>query len=162
MWVLVRFKSLGGTSAQLLALYMTRICSILEFACPVFHSRLTKDQSQQIGLAEKKSLSKILGKAYQSYELALKQLQLERLDSRRTILCLKFALKCTRSTRHCGMFPPNLLPSTSTRHHKPYLEYTCKTSRYCNSPIPYLSRLLNEKIIFVNLVYLFYNVMNGL
>ena len=145
LWVLVRFKLLGGTTAQLLAVYITRIRSILEFACPVFHSGLTKDQSQQIELVQKKSLAVILGKGYQCYESALKQLQLERLDYRRTNLCLKFALKCTRSTRHCGMFPPNPLPHTSTRHHKPYIEYTCKTSRYYNSPIPYLSRLLNMK-----------------
>ena len=145
LWVLVRFKLLGGTTAQLLAVYITRIRSILEFACPVFHSGLTKDQSQQIELVQKKSLAVILGKGYQCYESALKQLQLERLDYRRTNLCLKFALKCTRSTRHCSMFPPNPLPHTSTRHHKPYIEYTCKTSRYYNSPIPYLSRLLNMK-----------------
>ena len=48
---------------------------------------------------------------------------------------------------------------TNARHHKPYIEYTCKTSRYYNSPIPYLSRLLK---ISVTLVNLFYNVMNGL
>ena len=132
--------------------YCTAPCSILvknsfyfslEFASPVFHSGLTKDQSQQIELVQKKRLAVILGRAYLSYESALKQLHLERLDSRRTNLCLKFALKCTMSTRHSGMFPPNLQPNSSTRHHKPYMEYNCKTSRYYNSPIPYLSRLLN-------------------
>ena len=35
LWVLIRFKVLGGTTDQLL--YTTRVRSILEFAAPVFH-----------------------------------------------------------------------------------------------------------------------------
>ena len=115
-------KLLGGTTDQLLAVYLTRIRSILEFTCPVFHSGLTKDQSQQIELVQKKGLAVILGKAYQFFESALKQLHLQRLDSRRTNLCLMFA-------RHCGMFTSTPIPNTSTQHLKLFMEYTCKTSR---------------------------------
>ena len=58
LWVLVRFKSLGGSTQQLLTVYITRIRSTLEFASPVFHSGLTRDQSEQIELIQKKSLAK--------------------------------------------------------------------------------------------------------
>ena len=50
LWVLVRFRSLGGTMDQLVSVYITRIRSTLEFACPVFHSGLTKEQCHQIEL----------------------------------------------------------------------------------------------------------------
>ena len=145
LWVLVRFKSLGGTTNQLLTVYMTRIRSTLEFACPVFHGGLTKDQSNQIELVQKKALAVILGKSYVSYESALLQSQLERLDTRRTDLCHKFALKCVKSARHSAMFPKTQNNYVNTRGCKPYFEHSCKTSRYFNSPIPYLARLLNKK-----------------
>ena len=144
LWVLIRFKSLGGTTNQLLTVYMTRIRSTLEFACPVFHGGLTKDQSHQIELVQKKALAVILGRSYMSYESALLQLQLERLDTRRTDLCHKFALKCVKSAKHSVMFPKNQKAYVNTRNSKPYIEHKCKTSRYFNSPIPYLSRLLNK------------------
>ena len=55
LWVLIRFKSLGGTSDQLTTVYQTRVRSTLEFAAPVFHSGLTKDQSRQIESVQKKA-----------------------------------------------------------------------------------------------------------
>ena len=48
LWVLIRFKQVGGSTEQLSLVYQTRVRSILEFAAPVFHSRLTSDQSRQI------------------------------------------------------------------------------------------------------------------
>ena len=91
LWVLVRFKSLGGTLDQLVAVYVTRIRSILEFACPVFHSGLTHEQIHQIELTQKKAFAVILGKDYNSYESVLIKLKLDRLDQRRTKLCYNFA-----------------------------------------------------------------------
>ena len=100
LWVLVRFKSLGGTQEQLLTTYTTRIRSTLEFAAPVFHSGLTQEQSRQIEMVQKKALAIILGNQYTSYGSALTSLNLERLDNRRTELAYNFALKCAQSNRH--------------------------------------------------------------
>ena len=125
--------------------YVTRIRSILELACPVFHSGLTIEQSRQIELTQKKALAVILGKDYVSYESALTKLQLDRLDYRRTELCYNFALKCVKSAKHSHMFSPNPGFNENSRNPKPYREPNCKTSRYFNSPVPYLSRLLNKK-----------------
>ena len=41
LWILIRFKSLGGTTDQLVKVYQARVRSTLEFAAPVFHSGLT-------------------------------------------------------------------------------------------------------------------------
>ena len=111
----------------------------------MFHCGLTKDQSRDIEMVQKKALAIILGASYNNYESALNELHLERLDTRRTELSYNFTVKCTMSTKHCSMFPKNINLRDNSRCTKPYKEYTCKSSRYYNSPIPYLSRLLNAR-----------------
>ena len=56
LWILIRFKGLGGTRDQLLSVYQLRIRSTLEFAAPVFHSSLTKEQSSKIEMVQKRHL----------------------------------------------------------------------------------------------------------
>ena len=145
LWVLVRFKELGGTCDQLLKVFQTRVRSTLEFAAPVFHSGLTQDQGRQIEMVQKKAFVLILGRRYTSYEAALLNLKQERLDTRRQTLSYKFALKCTQSNKHSHMFPPNPNFRENMRHPKPFLEYNCHTSKYYNSPMPSLARLLNRQ-----------------
>ena len=145
LWVPIRFKSLGGTKSQLLKVYQTRVRSTLEFASVVFHSGLTIDQSHQIQRVQKKAFPIILAEEYNHYEHALATLNQERLDARRLQLCIKFAIKCTKSPKHSTMFPHNPNYRSNTRNPKPFMEYQCLTSRYYNSPIPYLARLLNKQ-----------------
>ena len=144
LWVIIRFKALGGTTDQLVLVYITRVRSVLEFAAPVFHSGLTKHQSSQIETVQKKAFAIIRGKDYASYESSLSYLKLERLDTRRENLCLTFAKKCVDNPKHKLMFPPNNIARTNMRNPKPYLEPQCTTSRYYNSSIPYMTRLLNK------------------
>ena len=145
LWVILRFKSLGGTREQLLSVYQLRIRSTLEFAVPVFHSGMTQDQSRQVEMVQKKAFVIILGLGYRSYESALETLQQERLDSRRETLCLNFAVKCSKSPKHSYMFPLNTNIRENMRYIKRYKEHQCKTSRYYKSSIPYMARLLNKK-----------------
>ena len=100
LWVLIRFKAVGGTTDQLLTVYTTRTRSTLEFAAPVFQSGLTKEQSRKLEMVQKKAFAIILSNQYFNYETALTTLNMERLDSRRTELCYTFALKCTKSHQH--------------------------------------------------------------
>ena len=64
LWVLIRFKSLGGSQDQLLKVFQTRFRSTFEFAAPVFHSGLTQDQSRIIEIVQKKAFAIILGNSY--------------------------------------------------------------------------------------------------
>ena len=145
LWVLVRFKGLGGSQSQLLKVYQTRVRSTLEFAAPVFYGGLTMEQSRQIECVQKKAFAIILGRSYTSYESALTSLKQERLDTRRENLAYKFALKCTTSSRHMAMFPLNTQHRPNMRNPKPFAEPYCNTSRYYHSPIPSISRLLIRK-----------------
>ena len=144
LWILIRFKSLGGSKDQLLSTYQLRVRSVLEFAAPVFHPGLSQEQSRQIEMVQKKAFAIILGKNYTSYEHALHTLAQKRLDARREDLTLKFAEKCSKSPRHSHMFPLNQNMRTNTRNPKKYKEFQCRTSHYFKSPIPYMARLLNK------------------
>ena len=122
LWILIRFKNLGGTTAQLVTVYQCRIRSTLEFGAPVYHGGLTMDQSRELELVQKKALAIILGNKYNNYEAALNHVQLERLDIRRTNLCYNFALSCTKSVKHRTMFPLNPNPRENMRKAKLYAE----------------------------------------
>ena len=146
LWVVLRFKALGGTREQLLSVYQLRIRSTLEFAAPVFHSSMTQDQSRQVEMVQKKAFAIILGLGYRSYEFALETLKQDRLDSRRESISLNFALKCSKSPRHNSMFPQNTNIRENMRYVKKYQEHQCRTSRYYKSSVPYMARLLNKHV----------------
>ena len=94
---------------------------------------------------QKKALAIILASSYSTYEEALEESKLERLDIRREKICLSFAQKCIKSSKHQPMFPRNPNMRVNSRNPKPYKEFNCNTSRYFNSPVPYLARLLNKR-----------------
>ena len=95
-------------------------------------------------MVQKKACAIILGRSYATYECALSNLDLKRLDSRRTTLSLNFAKKCAKSHQHKSMFPLNPHFRPNLRNPKPFLEPKCNTSRYSKSSIPFLARLLNK------------------
>ena len=144
LWILIRFKSLGGSQDQLLCVYQTRIRSTLEFAAPVFTGALTKQQEQKIELVQKKAFAIILGNQYASYQATPLVLHQDRLDVRREKLCLKFASKCVKSEKHGHMFKITPNNRSNARWSKPFVEPLCHTARYYYSPIPFLTRLLNK------------------
>ena len=144
LFMTIRFKALGGTQTQLLSVFQMRIRSTLEFAALVFTSGLTKEQSRVIDIIQRKAFVIILGNQYTSYQSALLTLQQEHLDTRHHNLCYKFVLKCTQSKKHRSMFPLNHNFRKNTRNPKPFKEFYCRTSRYYNSPIQFLARLLSK------------------
>ena len=96
MWILLRFRDMGATREQLLRLWQQKGRSILEFASPVFFSRLTQEQSKAIEDCQRKAFSVILGAEFLSYQRALITLQQERLSERRKAAAIKFGEKCVK------------------------------------------------------------------
>ena len=75
--------------------------------------------------------------------MALVILDLEPLDVRRENLCKTFAKKTLKS-RHTDIFKVN--PNKHyTRNKQEFFENKCNTRRYFNSPLNYLTRLLNNE-----------------
>ena len=96
-----------------------------------------------------------MGEEYSYYENALKVLGNEKLSDRRTKLCLNFAKKSEKHEKFQHWFElaeekPDPLPNTrsdKTSLQTKYKPVTVRTDRYKDSPLPYLTELLNSHYI---------------
>ena len=82
------------------------------------------------------------GKSEYSYDMGLVILGLEPLFVRRDKLCKTFA-KRTLNSKHSDIFKINT-NHHNTRFKQFYSHNRCNTKRFYNSPVNYLTRLLNE------------------
>ena len=150
LWMLRRLKQLGATESELLDVYEKQIRSVLELAVPVWQPGLNNQDSNQIERVQRTAFYIILGQTYDCYDNALSILDRERLSVRRTKLCEKFAKKTQKTPKFTHWFYPNdfVPPTIHTRanQHKSKNKYKpveTRTERYANSPLPYMTRLLN-------------------
>ena len=144
LWMIKRLKAHGACLEDLKDVFIKQIRSILEFGVPVWNSSLTKEDSLDIERVQKAFLHLALGSKYQNYETALERCNLATLESRRTKLCTTFAQKSAKHPKHKHWFEPNQ-DVPETRSCKPeYKLPLARLGRYANSPIPYLTRLLNN------------------
>ena len=150
LWIIRRLKKLGASESDLLDVYNKQVRCVLELAVPVWNPGLTKHEVKQLERVQKTAMYIILGEEYGNYSHALKTLNCETLEIRRENLCIKFAKKAlkhekyrkwfqissektsTHNTRASKNKQPNLMPV-------PY-----RTDRYRDSPLPYLTNLLNS------------------
>ena len=123
--------------------YTKEVRSILELAVPVWHSGLTKHQSQDIERIQKTAMQIILQDKDINYQLACQTFSSQTLELRRVKLCSKFASK-NLGSENC--FFSKVCQTVITRQ-KPDLvrEYKCRTTRYQKSSLPFLAKLLNAK-----------------
>ena len=118
-------------------LYKTFVRSVLEVSSVVWHSSLSKINSNDLERVHKSALKE--------YKSALSQLNLQTLSKRREILCLRFAKKCLKSQNFKTLFPLNKkLHKMSKRKQKRFFEVKAHTERYMKSSIPYMQKLLNK------------------
>ena len=146
IYILRRLKKLDMEPLFMLDVYIKEIRSILELAVPAWHSGLTAKQAADIERVQRVSVSIILsdwqtGKCGMSYDMALVTLDLEPLVTRRDKLCKKFANKTLKS-RHSSMFQQNI-HQYFTRNKPAFVSESCNTKRFYNSPLNYLTRILN-------------------
>ena len=109
---------------------------------PVWHSGITKHQSNQIEKIQKVAFRIILEDSYMNYEVACTLLSLEPLHLRRIQLCMNFAKK--ELQKNNGLFTKAMKNIRTRSAPKQVTEYKCRTRRCHNSSMPYLSRLLNN------------------
>ena len=143
LWMVKRLKNHGASLGDLTEIYTKQIRSILEFGVPVWNSGLTKAESAEIERVQKAFLNIALGIKYHTYENALEVANIECLETRREKLCRTFARKSQRNPKHCDWFKSNEY-THNTRSSKPDLKVPLhRLARFRDSPIPYLTRLLN-------------------
>ena len=138
---------IGVEPLVILDVYIKEIRSVLELAVPAWHSGLTVQQTADIERVQRVALGIILSDFKSStegmsYNMALVTLDLEPLSVRREKLCVTFAKKTLKS-RHSDMFEDHQTHQ-NTRHRTKFHEYSTNTKRCYNSPLNYLTRLLNQ------------------
>ena len=142
LWILRRLKKLGAQSRSLVEVYLKQIRCILEFGAPAWQGALTLNDKYDIERVQRCALHIILGKDYISYKNALESLKIENLEARRVRLCLNFALKAEAHPKFRNWFQKTT-KAYNTRSKVRYKEVYGKHARYTNSPLAYLTRLLN-------------------
>ena len=93
LWTLRRLQKFSLDTFQIFDVYVKEVRSLLEYAVPVWHSGLTKKQTNQIEKIQKIAFKIILGDDYISYDVACTLLGVEPLELRRTQLCFIFPRK---------------------------------------------------------------------
>ena len=81
---------------------------------------------------------------YKDYESCLDYLELNTLIKRREILTGKFAIDTAISERHEGFFETKSPNKYNMRANSRFKEKFCRTKRYSQSAIPYMSKMLNN------------------
>ena len=144
-FVLYRARQFAFCRTTLLTLYHWFLRTILEYAAPVWHAGITREQANKIERIQKRCFRIILKDAYTSYEEALVLLGQESLHQRREMLTLRLARSMLRSPVHRGLLPPTLgaIHGRNTRHRGRLQPVRCRTERYRKSFVPYAVKMLN-------------------
>ena len=142
LWTLRRLKNFNLDIFKIFDVYSKEIRSLLELAVPVWHSGLTKQESEKIEKIQKTAFKIILGNNYLNYDVACTLFEVEPLDFRRIELCLNFAKKDMKKDN--SIFIKNLDIGKTRRKPDIVKNIKCRTKRFEKSSLPYLSRLLNN------------------
>ena len=113
MWMLRRIKELGGTSNDMLLVYILQVRSLAEKECQVWNGSLTIKNSEILERIQKTAFKIILGQNYKTYKRSLQLLNLQTHKDRRQKLCLSFAKKAKRSSKFSAWFRKTSKPSRS-------------------------------------------------
>ena len=139
MWAIRRMKVLGMDTFTILDYYMKEVRVHLELAVPVWHSGLTHKQTADIERVQRVAVGILTGGV--PYAQACATLGLKPLHVRRLELCNRFAVStASEESRHADLFKLKKNPRGDAK----YKEHTCHKSRFYKSPLPYLTRILND------------------
>ena len=140
MWAIIRMKILGMDAFTILDYYMKEVRVHLELAVPVWHSGLTNKLSNDIERVQRVAVGIILSDV--PYAQACTTLGLKPLNIRRLELCEQFAAStASDESRHKDLFQ---LVRNKILKKSEYREHYCRKKRFYKSPLPYLTRVLNN------------------
>ena len=126
-------------------IYILYVRSILEQSSVVWHSSLTKENSEDLERVQRAALRIILGKDFKNYDDALIKADLDSLENRREDLCQKFAEKCLKNEKTKDLFPNReKAHCMKTREEEQFSVNFANTGRLMKSAIPHMQRILNK------------------
>ena len=127
-------------------IYYSRVRCKLEQSAAVWSSSLTQKNVNDLERFQMSAVRVILGKPYESYTEALKELGIMRLSEKRDLVCLKFAKTSLRLENFKKLFPVQTnVHNMATRQHERYHVNRSYGKRYAVSAIPSMQKLLNKE-----------------
>ena len=147
MWMLRTLKKYGASDRDLVDVYIQQIRSVIEMACPVWNAGVTQQEVRSLERVQKTALAIIRGASHTNYAEALKFFNLGTLEKRREDLCIKFALKAFKNPKFSNWFVPNESEVNTRSIKLPLKSVKTRTKRFKDSPIPYLTELLNKQLV---------------
>lgn len=135
-------RRFGMKTEIMVVCYKCYIRPLTEYACPVWHSALTIDQSDKIEGLQKRACKIILGSSYVDYEMSLKVLKLESLKERRHTLVMDFGRKILDSETHRDLLPD--FEARQTQHSTRLREITKNAAKLERPPIHSSERYLKS------------------
>ena len=134
IYFLKQLKRSGVSADDLLYFYSTVVRPILEYACPVWHSSLTKELSECIERVQKRSVYVIFG-AGKYNDIIIKH-NIDTLYDRREMLCQKFFFTILSPTNCLHYLLPEARDNdvtTKLRNAKVFIPELSRTNRLKNS-----------------------------
>lgn len=139
LYGLVMLRKAGLSCEDLVDAYIKRIRSVVEYSCQVWHSGLTKEQSDTLESIQRRALKIIYPNL--SYQEALGAANLTTLYLRREHMCHKLFIQMQQPDHRLHkLLPPQKPNRYGLRKCNKYETIKCKTNRYHNSLIPYCLR----------------------
>ncbi|XP_071959552.1 uncharacterized protein [Antedon mediterranea] len=145
LFMLYILKRYGAPRDDLVFTYITYIRPLLEYASPLWHSAITKQQCTQLEFVKKRAFKIIIGyNNYTGYQDTLEILNITSLQDRRLGVLAKFGSSLVTSGRFTSWIPENIKPERTLRSFNKYCVPRCRTNRYGNSTLPSAIRILNK------------------
>ena len=136
LYLLTLLKRAGVAPSDILKIYTSMIRSVLEYACPVWHTSLTKEQSDKLESIQKRALRTIFPE--KSYTEALSTLCVDTLKQRRDHACKKLFQDMQKSDHKLHHLLPSLRDTPyDLRSNERYPRLKAKTDRYRKSFLPF-------------------------
>jgi hypothetical protein len=127
VYLLKHLKRSGVDLDDVLHFYYSVVRPVLEYACPAWHTGLTRDQSDRLDAVQKRSLSIIFNMSIsENYEEFCSNNGIETLAKRRDNLCRRFFLKCIANENSCLHY---LMPTSKEND----IANKLRNARYMNS-----------------------------
>ena len=134
-----------GASAEEMVHFWTLFCrSILEQSCVVWGSSLTQENIENLERTQKTSSKMVLKEKYKNYNNALRILNLDTLENRRTELTKRFARNGIMNYTLTDLFPiNNKKHKMNKRSEEKYQINFANTERLRRASVITMQKLLN-------------------
>ena len=148
MWLIRRLKGLGASTVRLVDALQKQVLSVLWLGAPAWFCQTTQQERTDIDRVAKVGLRIIYGDSYSGFESSLLAAKIRKPTEQMKLMTEKFAIKSSKHCKFSQWFQPAPVKSIRTRNGRnlpKYASILARTARYQNSPIPVLTRILNEK-----------------